>query len=53
MATIKVDPVVGGMSGALDTLGVKLGLAPVLLGGADIGGAAVIIGLHDGDSVSQ
>ncbi|MER9596993.1 hypothetical protein [Mesorhizobium sp. M0244] len=48
-AAIKVDPGEGGMCVALDTSGMGLGLAPILLGG----GAALVIGLHDDDSVSQ
>lgn len=61
-ATVKVDPAEGGICVSLKTpeaavvpASSGLGRRPSLLGGASIGGAAaLIIGLHDGDSsVSQ
>ncbi|MER8911593.1 hypothetical protein NKH99_28765 [Mesorhizobium sp. M0854] len=52
-ATVKVNPGEGGICIALDALGVRFGRAPTLLGGAVIGGTALVIGLHDDNSVSQ
>ncbi|MER8880713.1 hypothetical protein [Mesorhizobium sp. M0684] len=49
--TIKVDAGEGDMCIALDTWSVGLGLTPTLLGGA-VGGAALVVGLHDDEPVS-
>jgi hypothetical protein len=56
-ATVKVDPVEGGMCVSLDTPVATVmpgtsepGMLPVLLGGAAVGGAAaLVIGLQDDD----
>ncbi|MER9579501.1 hypothetical protein NKJ09_25915 [Mesorhizobium sp. M0189] len=42
-----------GVSSDFEILDTPVGLAPIRLDGAVVGGAALVIGLHDDDAVSH